>query len=138
MSAPHVTSEQLALLAMDADVDDDVRTHVAACPACTKDLSLIRSLLNADGPDSEAQSEGDPHDPTAEPDLPPAAFTAMADAADGRDDPAAHEVARPAADAVAPGVGTGTGTNSRRHSAALVAGIVIAAALITLVVLLWR
>lgn len=137
MSAPHVTSEQLALLAMDAELDDSVRAHVANCPACTKDLSVIRSLLNADGPDSEAQREGVTRDPAPEPALPPEAFTAMADAADGRPEPAEPEPAPQSVNADAADMGHAS-SSSGRHVLALVAAIIVAAALIVAAAVLWR
>ena len=84
-SVSHPDSEQLALLAMEADVDAGVKEHVAQCAACDRDLSVIRSLLDAegpDGPDGAAQRSPAPPDRAAAP-PPAAAMTAMADAHDG-------------------------------------------------------
>lgn len=137
MSAPHVTSEQLALLAMDAEVDDAVAAHVAACPACSKDLSMIQSLLNADGPDTDASPGDDTQGRADESDLPAAAFTAMADAADGRDPAPEPDVPASTVDTAAAGMGR-TDATGGRNVLAVVAVVIIAAALIVLAVLLWR
>lgn len=49
--ATHPDSEQLALLALKADVDESVQEHLKTCEQCQRDLSLLESLLAADGPD---------------------------------------------------------------------------------------
>lgn len=75
----HVDSEQLALLAMGAPTPAGVAEHVAACPVCAKDLSVLRSLLDADGPDgadSAVAGESDTPAPLA------AALRAQADGND--------------------------------------------------------
>jgi hypothetical protein len=56
--ATHPDSEQLALLALKADVDESVQEHLRACEQCQRDLSLLESLLAADGPDSDASGIG--------------------------------------------------------------------------------
>jgi hypothetical protein len=47
----HPDSEQLALLAMEAETETGVKEHVAQCAACDRDLAVIRSLLDSEGPD---------------------------------------------------------------------------------------
>lgn len=79
--ARHATGEQLALLAMGADVPPEVAAHVRRCGQCTREESIVRSLLNADGPDTTNVRDDD--ESNDEP--PPAAATAMADTAPGRD-----------------------------------------------------
>lgn len=61
MAAPHADGEDLARLAMQDEVPADVAGHVAECAECSRDLALIRSLLDAegpDGPDIEAATPG--------------------------------------------------------------------------------
>jgi hypothetical protein len=84
---PHPDAEQLALLAMDAETEAGVKAHVAQCAACDRDLSVVRSLLESEGPDGADGRERAPvrsqQDVGSPP--PPAADTAMADGNDDAD-----------------------------------------------------
>ncbi len=51
MASPHVTSEELAQVALEADVPQEVTDHLATCAQCRADLATLTALLNADGPD---------------------------------------------------------------------------------------
>lgn len=85
----HPDSEQLALLAMEAETDAGVKEHVAQCAACDRDLAVIRSLLDAEGPAGAdvptRRSSEDREQPDSAP--PAAAMTAMADGSDGAAEP---------------------------------------------------
>ena len=80
MSGPHADGEDLAQLAMQSPVPPEVAAHVATCPECSKDLSLLKSLLAAEGPDAESTEVG----ATALPDAVPVLDDAMADGNDSR------------------------------------------------------
>lgn len=77
----HPDSDELALLAMDADVADSVREHIATCRECQSDVALLTSLLAADGPGDRA---GISPDETTEPTTTP--VDAWADGNDTSDD----------------------------------------------------
>ena len=85
----HPDSEQLALLAMEAETETGVKEHVAQCAACDRDLAVIRSLLDAEGPDGADGPNRESPESQEQPDSPPpaAAMTAMADASDGAAQP---------------------------------------------------
>lgn len=51
MPSAHADGEDLARLAMQDEVPAAVAVHVADCAECSRDLALIRSLLDADGPE---------------------------------------------------------------------------------------
>ena len=134
MTPDHATGEQLALLAMDAEVPRDIADHVAECQQCARDLSIVRSLLSSEGIDSQGDTQHD--DAPDDSDLPAEVQTAMAETADGRDDDR-QESAQPT-DAVADSGGSGTETDGHEQRFnPLVAAIVIVAgvALIALVIL---
>lgn len=83
MAGPHADSEDLALMAMGSPVPPEVAAHVASCSECTKDLSLLKSLLDAEGPESgeAGATSTEQHDS----DEPPASLDeAMADGNDAR------------------------------------------------------
>lgn len=82
MAGPHADSEVLALMAMGSPVPPEVAAHVASCAECSKDISLLTSLLDAEGPDSgEGGATTEQHDS----DEPPASLDeAMADGNDAR------------------------------------------------------
>lgn len=129
----HATSEQLALLAMDATVPGDVAAHVRGCEECQRDLSIVRSLLHADGPDSTNES-GD-HD--SKDDLPSELQTAMADTSEGRPD-FADDAADTDPDA-RDGGKLGSGPSMQRHRFnPLVAALLIAAGFAVILLLLLR
>ncbi len=72
----HPDSEQLANLALEAPTAAGVKEHVASCPECRKDLSLLKSLLHADGPDGTGHEAIPQTEPVKE-------TPGMADTADG-------------------------------------------------------
>lgn len=83
----HPDSEQLANLAVEAPTVAGVKEHVASCPECRKDLSLLTSLLHADGPDGPESGATDDVEPLKE-------SAAMADTADGTPEDAEPAVTR--------------------------------------------
>ena len=132
MAAGHADSEDLALLAMDSPVPPEVAAHVASCSACSKDLSLLRSLLAADdptGPDADESA-----DTEAQPQV-----AAVADAmADGNDSTTSAPVhAAPSAEPTSGEPAAPPRTGSSINTTALVAALVIflGAALLALLLL---
>lgn len=119
MAGRHADSEELAQLAMESPVAPEVVAHVASCPECTKDLSLLKSLLDAEGPDSPSIAAD-----TAVPVEEPAALDeAMADGNDARPVEGPAETQRPAPTTPVPSA-EATGT-SGINAAALVLALVI-------------
>lgn len=115
---------------MDADIDDDVRGHVSACSECSRDLTLLRSLLNSEGPasDSSDDAQSDAIDPRA--------ATAMADAAE----PQPAEVGEPdVTSPPTPQLPPVTGANpSSRSLVAVIVGVVVVVGGMVLLLALWR
>lgn len=68
---------------MESPVSPEVAAHVASCPECTKDLSLLKSLLAADGPDSPDTKSASTQEQTPEGE-PEQLADAMADGNDSR------------------------------------------------------
>lgn len=120
MAGPHADAEDLAQLAMQSPVSPDVAAHVAACPECTKDLSLLTSLLDAEGSDTKGASAG-----TADPvDVSPPLDDAMTDGNDARqsEGTGASQPRQAAAPEVPP---ADTGRNSGMNATALVVALLI-------------
>lgn len=132
----HVSGEELALLAMDAQVPDSVRQHVATCNDCTKDLSVVRSLLSADPPDSPGRSQRDATAEAADLRLPPAAFTAMADTASGRRP--APEVEKPSVRSATAHAEAAVPAGGRKRVIVILVAVILAVSLLGMVMLLWR
>jgi hypothetical protein len=138
MNQDHASGEYLALLAMQADTPEDVRIHVHSCPECLLNLSIVRSLLAAEGVEPFTESESDHEDDDTR--LLAEFTTAMADTAEGRERP--DQRAEPAAghsqSSDGPG-GSGPAESGPTYNP-LVASVVIVvtAALVIVGVLLWR
>ena len=128
-SAHHVDSAQLADIAVGATVAPEVSEHVAGCSQCARDLAVLRSLLEADGP------TGQPVRPSSPPDSLPAPIDAMADTADGPPMPDESALDVPA---VATGQAQHAKTVSHTTRNAVIGALVLACVLILLAVLLWR
>jgi len=123
MSA-HPDSEQLALLALEAQVAPEVRAHVQACRECQGDLSLLVSLLAAEGPD------GSGVDSAVDEELADAPIEAWADASDGG---AADEgVDMPRRDEAPAREGTTSGREINSRALVIVLLILVASMLLAL------
>lgn len=127
----HPDSDQLALLAMQSDVDDSVRQHLATCTECQRDVALLASLLAADGPDggSAESSHG-----AAEPSPPVDAWV------DGNDTTAADHPLTPAGydEPLTPEPPPATGTPREINYVALVFVVLIVLVSIALAVFFLR
>lgn len=123
---------------MQAEVPDEVSKHVRSCPECHKDLSIVRSLLMADGAEHVAADDlPDEPDDTV---LPPQFRTAMADTGEG---PADHDHRSDTSDAPSQSPTRQTDSGAAELGptynpllASMV--IVVTAALVIAGVLLWR
>jgi len=118
MTAPHADGEDLARLAMQDAVSADVAAHVAACAECSKDLSLLKSLLEAEGPDGSdgGGTEPFPHETTEVTD-------AWADANDSGTTADSATAEPPPSDQSTPAATTTAGR--RANSTALVVALVL-------------
>lgn len=119
MASPHPDGESLALVAMESSVPPEVTAHIASCPDCTKDLSLLRSLLAAEGSDStgEATQADDPEENARE------LSDAMAEGTDAREavaQPRPPTAGASTPDDHAPGKAGSSGINTTALTVALV------------------
>lgn len=122
--ADHASSDELAQLALQAPVDASVAAHVEACDECRRDLSLLTSLLEADGPDGpDRPGQSEPQPETSE------SPQAMADGADGpeiRDE----TVAQAPPDTVRAVPTASSGGHPRRNAAVAIVLLLFVAAII--------
>lgn len=132
MTAPHADGEDLARLAMQDAVSADVAAHVAACAECSKDLSLLKSLLEAEGPDGSdgGGAEPFPHETTE-------VTNAWADANDSGITADSATAEPPPSDQPASTPGATTTAGRRTNSTALVVALLlfVGAVLLALVAL---